>query len=63
MEGLSGKVAIITGAGRGIGRGVALALARHGSSLIVNDLEQTPLDETMAQARDHGARCHGIAGP
>jgi NAD(P)-dependent dehydrogenase (short-subunit alcohol dehydrogenase family) len=36
--GLQGKVAVITGAGRGIGREIALLLAREGASIVVNDV-------------------------
>ncbi|MGZ4402820.1 MAG: SDR family NAD(P)-dependent oxidoreductase, partial [Gaiellaceae bacterium] len=38
MPNLEGKVAVVTGAGRGIGREHALALARAGAKIVVNDL-------------------------
>ena len=60
---LEGKVAIVTGAGRGIGRGEALLLAREGARVVVNDLgggpagggaDESPADAVAAEIRDAG---------
>jgi len=59
---LEGKIAIVTGSGRGIGRAIALKLARHGAKLVVNDLDQEPADAVAQEIRDLGAQaivCHG----
>ena len=50
----SGKVAIVTGAGRGIGRACALALAANGATVVVSSRSQKEIDETLAEIRKSG---------
>lgn len=55
MDDLTGKVALVTGASRGIGRAIAIALARAGASIAVNYRTQsTDAEQTAAEVRAHG---------
>jgi len=63
MIDLSGKLALVTGAGRGIGKGCAIELARCGAELVINDRPgSTDLEATADEIRTFGVDCHAIEG-
>lgn len=58
MFDLTGKVSLITGSSRGIGKSIAIALAKQGSDVIINALHNNEqLNETAKQIRAIGRRC------
>ncbi|WP_345351338.1 SDR family NAD(P)-dependent oxidoreductase [Rhodococcus olei] len=62
MRNLKGRVAVVSGSGRGIGREIALKLAREGAAVVVNDLDPEPAAETegdIKEAGGHAVTCVG----
>lgn len=57
---LKNKVAVITGAGRGIGQATAFLFAREGAKLLLCDLDKKPLDETVLKIKSDGGTVESI---
>jgi 3-oxoacyl-[acyl-carrier protein] reductase len=62
MRKLAGKVAIVSGSGRGIGREIAVKLAEEGAQVVINDLDAGPADEVLAAVRAVGGAAVACVG-
>ncbi|HEY4608113.1 MAG TPA: glucose 1-dehydrogenase [Ilumatobacteraceae bacterium] len=59
---LSGKKALVTGGGRGLGRAIAIGLAEHGADVGITSRTVSELDETAAAIRQIGRQCLVVPG-
>lgn len=59
---LDGKVAILTGSGRGIGAATAKLLAQQGASVVISDLDPAPAEETASAIRSAGSQALVVPG-
>ena len=56
------KVAVITGSGQGIGKGLAERLAKDGFAIVLSDINETTLSETEREFRDKGVNVTSLVG-
>jgi 3-oxoacyl-[acyl-carrier protein] reductase len=59
---LEGKVALVSGSGRGIGREIALKLASEGARVVINDLDEAPALATVQEIQSRGGQAVACVG-
>ena len=57
MPSLDNQVALVTGGGRGIGRGIVLELAKEGADIAIGDIDLASAEQTAAEVRELGPQC------
>ena len=62
MKKLEGKVALVSGSGRGIGQAIAVKLAAEGARVVVNDVDDTPALDTVQRIRAQGGEAIACVG-
>lgn len=62
MKKLAGKIALVTGAGRGIGREIVLKLASEGCHVVINDLDAELLEQLVVEVEALGAKARAYTG-
>ena len=60
MKEFKDKVLVVTGAGSGIGRAIALEGARRGMKVVVNDIDAPSLEKTVEMVKAEGAECASL---